>query len=212
MLFVIASITGCTISSDKPVFGPEDSVKIDGVDGLYFLYLPLEKDIADHLLASVKNGEIELIDLDDCKEKRKCTWKPIVVRLPSSKNSNVVQITEQDREDTVYVFVDWVDALGRACVSIDEDKYGPYIDQIQNIASIYDFETESFETKDWKYNRPVVITDNAEPEAVLSFLDEVWFKIPHDVWNCFGLIPEDKPVKAYLDAFSKEVSGKTLIE
>lgn len=203
-VLLIATVlpAGCTVTSEKPVFGPEETVKMERFQGEYFLYDPWDKDFNKEVVASVRDGELEIVNVVDCREREKCFWRAVVVRLPTSKESYAVQLPLNDNDEEVFfTFVQAIKDYGIACIGIDEDWYKQHTDLIKNIVAASGLEVASR-----KYN-PVFITGSPEPEHVLQFLDEVWSKVPREAWSCFGLIPDGKPVDGIREILNRTAYG-----
>lgn len=202
LFIAIVLSAGCTVTSERPVFGPEETVKMEGFQGEYFLYDPWDKEFNKELVASVRDGELEIVNVDDCREREECFWKAVVVRLPRSKNSYAVQIPLNDNdEEVLYIFVEAIKDYGIACIEIDEDWYEQHTDRIKEIVAASGLEVASR-----KFN-PVFITGSPEPERVLQFLDEIWSKVPREAWSCFGLIPDGKPVDGIREILNRTAYG-----
>ena len=202
LLLAIIGLTGCTISSESPVFDPEDFAVLDGADGLYFLYEPWEKDFAEDAVVEVTNGLVELIGLGECDEGDLCTMKIPLIALPSSKNTYVLQLPQDtSTEGYFYGFVHRLGDYGMACPLIDEEKHEQHIESIEQIASELDIEVSSE-----KYY-PVIFREGTDPETVLRFMDEVWLKVPREIWGCYGLIPDGKTVTGYLEEYNKAMGA-----
>ena len=200
-LMAIASTAGCAITSERPVFGPQATVKMEAFQGEYRLYDPWDRKFNEDLFASVSDGALELVSAGECEEEE-CGGKPVVVRLSASENSYAVQVPiDEGDAQVLFVFVAAIDDYGAACVEIDEDRHPRHIERIRDIAAASDLEVGSR-----RFN-PVFITGNPEPERVMRFLDEVWAKVPMEAWSCYGLIPAGKSVDGIEEIMTRTAWG-----
>ncbi len=74
------SLSGCSISSTKPAFGPEHFEPKVGLDGSYALFDGEEID--DSLIITDEDGKIVITEFD-CKDKNDYRVELPAVKLPS---------------------------------------------------------------------------------------------------------------------------------
>jgi len=192
VLILVVYLSGCSISSTKPAFGPEHFEPIVGLNGSYALF-DGEK-IDDSMIITEEDGKI-VVTNSDCKDENDCRSEFPAVKLPSFENTYVLQ-SKDDDNDVIYSYIyPWKD-YWVACSGVGEQ----YNEKINFTASLYDLEGEIWEY--WGFSG-VKITGEVQPGKMLGFLNAVWLKIPHDAWWCNVLIPEDKSVELFREDYEK---------
>ena len=199
---MLASLGGCPIASENPVFGREDSVRVEGFDGSYVFFDPVDEKIDDEVVVLAAGGEIELVDPAACEKGRECRWKPIAIRLPAAENAYLIQVDVDDDSPSSYVFLERSGDYWMVCTEIEgrDERYDKQIRQTGIEAGL--------DIDSWKYTHHVVI-GNPEPHLVLRFFDRVWSNIPRAVWRCTGLVAEGKTTAGFQDAWKAFVEGNT---
>jgi hypothetical protein len=180
-------LAGC-ITSERPIFGPEDANYVVGFRGKYTV-IGDSNDKYEALIS--RKDSVYIITTLGCKSesennRSECSFSIIAVRLPSSHRTYVLAVpAENEKPDgrIRYQFMYWAEQRWSVCEYLGKGRNNADIDES---ASLYGLDYVVGEFQE------VEFVGDITPENMLGFLDTLWLKAPRDAWGCFYLEPEDR--------------------